>query len=131
MEEKNLTEAQVAEQTTSQEVQPTTPNYKRLYEDAIQNLNDAQDCANNLNADNERLEAQNAELIEKLKTAENSLDWNRKQYMEYMSQRDILKKTLEEICKRKNVSTAEMYEAMMTANDMDIDSVLTKLGKPL
>ena len=131
MEEKNLTEAQVAEQTTSQEVQPTTPNYKRLYEDAIQNLNDAQDCANNLNADNERLETQNAELIEKLKTAENSLDWNRKQYMEYMSQRDILKKTLEEICKRKNVSTAEMYEAMMTANDMDIDSVLTKLGKTL
>ena len=131
MEEKNLTEVQAAEQTTSQEVQPTTPNYKRLYEDAIQNLNDAQDCANNLNADNEQLQKQNAELIEKLKTAENSLDWNRKQYMEYMSQRDILKKTLEEICKRKNVSTAEMYEAMMTANDMDIDSVLTKLGKTL
>lgn len=118
MEEKKINEAQVAEQTTSQDENKNEQMSMTEYFDTLK-------------AENEQLKAQNTELIEKLKTAENSLDWNRKQYMEYMSQRDILKKTLEEICKRKNVSTAEMYEAMMTANDMDIDSVLTKLGKTL
>ena len=117
MEEKNLNEAQVAEQTTSQE-----------------NVNEQMSMTeyfDTLKGENERLQKQNAELIEKLKTAESSLDWNRKQYIEYMNQRDILKKALEEFCKRKNISQAEMYEAMMTANDMDLDMVLTKLGKNL
>ncbi len=118
MEEKNLNEAQVAEQTTSQD------ENKNEQMSMIEYLN-------TLKADNEHLKKQNAELIEKLATAESSLDWNRKQYIEYMNQRDILKKAIEELCKRKNICVAEMYEAMMTANDMDLDMVLTKLGKNL
>ena len=68
-------------------------------------------------------------LKAKLAEAEKSLDFNRKMYVEYMNQRDILKKTLEELCKRKNISKAEMYEAMVTSNDMELDEVLAKLGR--
>lgn len=118
MEEKNLNEAQVAEQTTSQDENKNEQMSMTEYFDTLK-------------AENEQLKAQNTELIEKLKTAENSLDWNRKSYIEYMNQRDILKKALEELCKRKNISQAEMYEAMMTANDMDLEMVLSKLGKNL
>ena len=117
MEEKKINEAQVAEQTTSQE--NVNEQVNEMTELEI------------LKAENEQLKAQNTELIEKLKTTENSLDWNRKSYIEYMNQRDILKKALEELCKRKNISQAEMYEAMMTANDMDLEMVLSKLGKNL
>ena len=115
MEEEKMNEAQVAEQTTSQE--EYNEQWREKYFEELKA--------------NETLKAQNTELIEKLKTAESSLDWNRKQYIEYMNQRDILKKAIEELCKRKNICVAEMYEAMMTANDMDLDMVLTKLGKNL
>ena len=118
MEEKKITEAQVAEQTTSQDENKNEQMSMTEYFDTLK-------------AENEQLKADNAELIEKLKTTENSLDWNRKSYIGYMNQRDILKKALEELCKRKNISQAEMYEAMMTANDMDLEMVLTKLGKNL
>ncbi len=118
MEEKKMNEAQVAEQTTSQDENKNEQMSMTEYFDTLK-------------AENEQLKAQNTELIEKLKTAESSLDWNRKQYIEYMNQRDILKKAIEELCKRKNICVAEMYEAMMTANDMDLDMVLTKLGKNL
>lgn len=114
MEEKNLTEAQVAEQTTSQE-----------------NENRVESELDVILKENETLKAQNADLIEKLNAAEKSLDWNRRSYIEYMNQRDILKKALEEVCKRHKVSNAEMYEVIMTANDIDLDTAIAKLGKNL
>jgi chromosome segregation ATPase len=125
MEEKNLNEAQAAEQTTSQDENKNEQMSMTEYFDSLKAENEK------LKDENKNLEKQKAELIEKLSKSESSLDWNRKQYVEYMSQREILKKTLEELCKRKNICNAEMYEAMMTANDMDLDMVLTKLGKNL
>lgn len=116
MEEKNLKEAQVAEQTTSQN------------KDEQMSMTEYFDT---LKAENEQLKAQNTELIEKLNASEKSLDWNRKQYIEFMNQRDILKNALEEVCKRQKVSKAEMYEVIMTANDIDLDTAITKLGKNL
>ena len=100
MEEKKVIEEQAAEQTTSQE------NISEL----------------------DTIKAENAELKKQLSTAQSSLDWNRKQYLEKMNMSEILKKTLTCLCERKQISKAEMYEAMMTANDMDLDVVLSKLA---
>ena len=118
MEEKKMNEAQVAEQTTSQDENKNEQMSMTEYFDTLK-------------AENKQLKAQNAELIEKLNASENSLDWNRKHYIEFMNQRDILKKALEEVCKRQKVSNAEMYEIIMTANDIDLDTVIAKLGKNL
>ena len=118
MEEKNLNEVQAAEQTTSQDENKDEQMSMTEYFDTLK-------------AENEQLKAQNAELIDKLNAAEHSLDWNRRQYIEFMNQRDILKNALEEVCKRQKVSKAEMYEVIMTANDIDFDTVISKLGKNL
>lgn len=123
MEEKNLNEAQAAEQTASQEVNEFGA-LKAENEQLKRNLED-------LEASYKALDADNDKLINKLKDTEKSVDWNRKQYIEFMNQRDILKKALEEVCKRQNVSKAEMYEVIMTANDIDLDTAIAKLGKNL
>lgn len=104
MEEKKLNEEQVAEQTTSQEV-------------------------NKVESELDSILNENKRLKEHLDTTADSLAWARREYMAYMAQSDILKKTLEELCKRKSISKAEMYEAMMTANDMELDDVLSRLSK--
>ena len=119
------------EQKDNQGIHVTDTPENEMTTDTTAQVIEGQSELDNLKAENDRLRAENADLVEKLKTTENSLDWNRRQYIEYMNQRDILKKTLEELCSRKNICVAEMYEAMMTANEMDLDMVLTKLGKNL
>jgi len=77
----------------------------------------------------ETLKAENEELKAKLKSTESSLEFNRKYYMEYMNQRDILKKALVALCESHNISKPEMYAAIIDGNEMDIDSILDKFGK--
>ena len=77
----------------------------------------------------ETVKAENKELKKKLESTESSLAFNRKYYMEYMNQRDILKKALVKLCESHNISQSEMYAAIIDGNEMDLDSLLDKFGK--
>ena len=104
MEEKNLNEAQVAEQTTSQE------------NENVQ--------VNEVDALKQRIE----ELEKELKDTKSSKDYYWDQYSKYMGKVDILKSAIKKLGEKFNFTDADIIEAMVHGNDMDVDDLLNKLS---
>ena len=103
MEEKNLNEAQVAEQTTSQD----------------ENVQ-----VNEVDALKQRIE----ELEKELKDTKSSKDYYWDQYSKYMGKVDILKSAIKKLGEKFNFTDADIIEAMVHGNDMDVDDLLNKLS---
>ena len=104
MEEKNLNEAQVAEQTASQE------------NENVQ--------VNEVDALKQRIE----ELEKELKDTKSSKDYYWDQYSKHMGKVDILKSAIKKLGEKFNFTDADIIEAMVHGNDMDVDDLLNKLS---
>ena len=104
MEEKKINEAQVAEQTTSQE------------NENVQ--------VNEVDALNQRIE----ELEKELKDTKSSKDYYWDQYSKYMGKVDILKSAIKKLGEKFNFTDADIIEAMVHGNDRDVDDLLNKLS---
>ena len=104
MEEKKINEAQAAEQTTSQE------------NENVQ--------VNEVDALKQRIE----ELEKELKDTKSSKDYYWDQYSKYMGKVDILKSAIKKLGEKFNFTDADIIEAMVHGNDMDVDDLLNKLS---
>ena len=122
MEEKKINEAQVAEQTTSQDENMNTADYKKLYEEQTANLGDAEDCVNRLNEDNERLMAENADLLKKYES-------EKKSCLRYYRQMNMLKQAITKLTEEGKVTEEDVVKAVLTGqNLMSLDDLLYTLA---
>ncbi len=98
------------------------PDYKKLYEEQVVNLNDAKDCISCLQKENE-------ELRSNLENTEEELKQKNKYHLQYYRQADILKKTLKAIIEKHDLKMGDVYELMFETNEMDMDTLLLNLSK--
>ena len=104
MEEKNLTEVQAAEQTTSQE------------NENVQ--------VNEVDALKKRIE----ELEKELKDTKSSKDYYWNQYSKNLSKVDMLKNAIKMLSEKFNFSNADILEAVVHGSNMDLDDMLNKMS---
>lgn len=111
MEEKNLKEGQVAEQTTSQDVNENKEMSMQEYFDTLK-------------AENEQLKADNKELS---KGNQNLRDSLCREYRKV----EVLKAALEHLRKELSITDATFYAALLrgTSEEIDIDTILYQLSK--